>query len=168
LVQKYKNFSLIVAFIPAIRFRNFTVVSIKRCSFEKNIKVIMSFFNSIFGASDSDSQPANINWTQLTDLGQLNDISSLSFDKPVLIFKHSTRCSISRMALKQFENEFNLADQVIPYFLDLLEYRPISNEIASRFQVVHQSPQLILIKDGNAIYDVSHSDIQVDELAKQV
>jgi bacillithiol system protein YtxJ len=72
------------------------------------------------------------------------------------------------MALKQFENEFNLADQVIPYFLDLLEYRPISNEIASRFQVVHQSPQLILIKDGNAIYDVSHSDIQVDELAKQV
>ena len=128
----------------------------------------MSFFNSIFGASESNSQASPVQWIPLTDLGQLNEISEASFKQPVVIFKHSTRCSISRMALKQFENEFNLQDKVTPYFLDLLEYRPISNEIADRFQVFHQSPQLILIKEGNAIYDVSHSDIQVDDLAKKL
>jgi bacillithiol system protein YtxJ len=58
-----------------------------------------------------------------------------------------------------------LEDKVTPYYLDLLEFRPISNEIAARFGVVHQSPQLILIKDGNAIYSATHSDIQVEDLA---
>lgn len=128
----------------------------------------MGFFNSIFGSSNSESTTPNINWIPLTDLGQLNEISDLSFQKPVAIFKHSTRCSISRMALKQFENEFNLDDKVTPYYLDLLEFRPISNEIASRFQVFHQSPQLILIKDGNAIYSASHSDIEVEALASKL
>jgi bacillithiol system protein YtxJ len=125
----------------------------------------MSFLNSIFGSSNNESATPKMNWLQLTDLGQLNEISELSFQKPVIIFKHSTRCSISRMALKQFENEFNLEDKVTPYYLDLLEFRPISNEIAARFGVVHQSPQLILIKDGNAIYSATHSDIQVEDLA---
>lgn len=128
----------------------------------------MGFFNSIFGSSNSESTTPNINWIPLTDLGQLNEISDLSFQKPVAIFKHSTRCSISRMALKQFENEFNLDDKVTPYYLDLLEFRPISNEIASRFQVFHQSPQLILIKDGNAIYSASHSDIEVEALGSKL
>lgn len=125
----------------------------------------MSFLNSIFGSSDNEQSAPKINWLQLTDLGQLNEISDLSFQKPVAIFKHSTRCSISRMALKQFENEFNLEDKVTPYYLDLLEFRNISNEIAARFGVMHQSPQLILIKDGNAIYSATHSDIQVEDLA---
>jgi bacillithiol system protein YtxJ len=92
----------------------------------------------------------------------------LSNEKPVAIFKHSTRCSVSRMALKQFENEFNSSDKVTPYFLDLIEYRAISNEIASRFGVTHQSPQLILVKEGKAIYNVSHSDIDAEELSKKV
>ncbi len=125
----------------------------------------MSFLNSIFGSSDNEQSAPKMNWLQLTDLGQLNEISDLSFQKPVAIFKHSTRCSISRMALKQFENEFNLEDKVTPYYLDLLEFRSISNEIAARFGVMHQSPQLILIKDGNAIYSATHGDIQVEDLA---
>jgi bacillithiol system protein YtxJ len=128
----------------------------------------MGFFNSIFGSSNQESSIPNMNWTLLTDLGQLNEISELSFQKPVVIFKHSTRCSISRMALKQFENEFNLEDKVTPYYLDLLEFRPISNEIAGRFGVMHQSPQIILIKDGNAVYTASHSDIQVVDLAEKL
>jgi bacillithiol system protein YtxJ len=90
-----------------------------------------------------------MNWNALTDLEQLNEIISLSSEKPVVIFKHSTRCSISRMALKQFENEFDFSDKVTPYFLDLIAHREISNGIASRFSVVHQSPQLLLIKEGN-------------------
>jgi bacillithiol system protein YtxJ len=75
-----------------------------------------------------------MNWNALTDLEQLNEIISLN-EKPVVIFKHSTRCSISRMALKQFENEFDFSDKVTPYFLDLIAHREISNGIASRFGV---------------------------------
>jgi bacillithiol system protein YtxJ len=129
----------------------------------------MSFFKNMFNSSEEkDSNENKINWNELTDLGQLNDISDASNEKPVAIFKHSTRCSVSRMALKQFENEFNSSDKVTPYFLDLIAHRDISNEIANRFGVTHQSPQLILIKEGKAIYNVSHSDIDAEELGKRV
>ncbi|RTY90705.1 bacillithiol system redox-active protein YtxJ [Flavobacterium sp. RSP46] len=129
----------------------------------------MSFFKNIFSSSDDkDFKENKINWNELTDLVQLDEIIAISNEKPVAIFKHSTRCSISRMALKQFENEFNSSDKVTPYFLDLITHRDISNEIANRFGVTHQSPQLILIKDGKAIYNVSHSDIDAEELGRKV
>lgn len=129
----------------------------------------MSIFNSLFGNSEEKKEITNtIDWIPLTNLGQLNEIMMLSEVKPVLIFKHSTRCSVSRMALKQFENEFDLKDSVDAYFLDLLEYRNISNEIAQRFQVEHQSPQLILIKGGKAMYNVSHSAIDAVELKGKI
>lgn len=129
----------------------------------------MTLFNSIFGDSENKiTNNSKINWIELTDLGQLNEIMDLSHQKPVVIFKHSTRCSISRMALKQFENEFDLEGSVTPYFLDLINYRDISNEIASRFEVYHQSPQLLLIKEGKSVYDASHSDIDAVELKGRV
>ena len=125
----------------------------------------MSLFSSVFGSSENqNTSKVNVNWIPLQDLGQLNEIMNLSNGKPVVIFKHSTRCSISRMALKRFENEFDLKDQVDAYFLDLLEHRDISNEIATRFNVYHQSPQLLLIMNGKSVYDVSHSDIDAEEL----
>ena len=129
----------------------------------------MTLFKSIFGDSENNnSNTSKINWIELTDLGQLNEIMELSHQQPVAIFKHSTRCSISRMALKQFENEFDLEGTVTPYFLDLINHRDISNEIATRFDVYHQSPQLLLIKDGKSIYDASHSDIDAVELKGRV
>lgn len=129
----------------------------------------MSFLNSIFGSSENtDSQKSNINWIPLTNLAQLNDIVSISNVKPIVIFKHSTRCSISRMALKQFEREYTLDETVDAFFLDLIAYRDVSNEIANRFNVYHESPQLILIKDGKAVYDVSHSDIDAEALKNKI
>ena len=129
----------------------------------------MSLFNSIFGSSDEKKEKlSNVNWIPLQLMGQLDEIIALSNEKPVLIFKHSTRCSISRFALKQFENEFDLQNQIDAYFLDLLEFRAISNEIASRFGIMHQSPQLLLIKEGKVLYDASHSDIQANELKKYI
>lgn len=129
----------------------------------------MSFFKNMFNSSDDkDLNENKINWNELTDLGQLNEIIAISNEKPVAIFKHSTRCSVSRMALKQFENEFNSSDKVTPYFLDLIAHRDISNEIANRFGVTHKSPQLILIKEGKAVYNVSHSDIDAEELGTKV
>ena len=125
----------------------------------------MSFFKNIFSGSENQNESSNkMDWNLLTDLGQLNEIMSLSNESPVAIFKHSTRCSVSRMALKQFENEFDSSDKVTPYFLDLIAYRDVSNEIANRFGVQHQSPQLILIKEGKAIYNASHSDIDANVL----
>ena len=129
----------------------------------------MSLFNSICGSSDEKKEKlSNVNWIPLQLMGQLDEIIALSKEKPVLIFKHSTRCSISRFALKQFENEFDLQNQIDAYFLDLLEFRDISNEIASRFGIMHQSPQLLLIKEGKVLYDASHSDIQANELKKYI
>lgn len=129
----------------------------------------MSFLNSIFGSSENtDSPKSNVNWTELTDIAQLLEVTAISSEKPVVIFKHSTRCSISRMALKQFEREYDLNETVDAYFLDLIAHRDISNEIASRFNVYHESPQLILIKNGQAVYDVSHSDIDAVALKEKL
>ena len=121
----------------------------------------MSVFDKLFGSSDSKGTASkSIKWNSLTDLKQLDAIVEESAETPAIIFKHSTRCSVSRMALKAFENEYNIEEgKAEPYFLDLLEHRNISNEIASRFGVTHQSPQLILIKNGQAVYNTSHSDI---------
>ena len=129
----------------------------------------MSIFSSLFGSSENEKPTTSkMNWIPLVDLGQLNEIISLSSEKPVVIFKHSTRCSVSRMVLKQFENEFDLDDKVTPYFLDLLEHRDVSNAIAERFKVVHQSPQLLLIKDGQSVYTVSHNEIDAITLSKAI
>ena len=126
----------------------------------------MSLFKNIFGGSEEEPKVSKLNWTALTDLGQLHEIIELSNTKAVAIFKHSTRCSISRMALKQFENEFVLDDKITLYFLDLLNYRAVSNEIASRFGVEHQSPQLIVIKNGKVVHDASHSDIDATDFER--
>ncbi len=129
----------------------------------------MSIFSSLFGSSENqEEKTSKMDWTPLEDLGQLNEIISLSSEKPVVIFKHSTRCSVSRMVLKQFENEFDLEGKVTPYFLDLLEHRDVSNAIAEQFKVVHQSPQLLLIKNGMSVYDVSHSAIDATELGAKI
>jgi bacillithiol system protein YtxJ len=131
-------------------------------------QTIMSFLKNMFGSNEEKQSVSKVGWRPLTDFGQLNEIIDLSTEKPVLIFKHSTRCSISRMVLKQFENEFDLQDKVIPYFIDLLEFRNVSNEIASRFVVTHQSPQIILVKDGKAVYNASHESIDIRKLAQFV
>ncbi len=128
----------------------------------------MSIFNSIFGEPKSNSISSNINWIPLEDLGQIEEIIALSEQFPVIIFKHSTRCSISRMALKNFENEYDLGQNVSAYYLDLISFREVSNEIASRFNVVHQSPQLLLIVGGKSVYDVSHSAIDAQELKSKI
>jgi bacillithiol system protein YtxJ len=129
----------------------------------------MSLFNSLFGSSEEKKETTGkINWIPLQFVGQLDEIAAISSQKPAVIFKHSTRCSISRFALKQFEKDFTLEDSVDAYFLDLLEYRDISNEIASRFGVYHQSPQLLLIKNGQSIYDASHDAIDAGDLARRL
>ncbi len=106
-----------------------------------------------------------INWNKITDVAQLDAISERSNTVPCLIFKHSTTCSISAMAKARLDRnwDFDAAD-IEPYYLDLLSFRPISAAIAARFDVHHESPQVLLIRNGECMYDASHLDISVDEL----
>jgi bacillithiol system protein YtxJ len=125
-------------------------------------------FKNIFGSSSEGSSPSKVNWHDLTKVSDLDALVAESTEKPVLIFKHSTRCSVSRMVLKQFENGFTAEDSITPYFLDLLNHRDVSNAIADRFGVYHQSPQLLVIKEGKAIFDASHESIDASDLKQFV
>lgn len=108
-------------------------------------------------------------WHVLGKIEQLDDLVAQSKTKPVAIFKHSTRCGVSRGVLKMFEKNYSLNDdQLKLYFLDLLQNRDISNEIATRFKVNHESPQLIVIKDGVVVYHDSHNGIDAADLTKFV
>jgi bacillithiol system protein YtxJ len=109
-----------------------------------------------------------MNWNKLQSEDQLETIKQESAQQPVLIFKHSTRCSISSMALSRLERGWNEAAGIKPYYLDLISYRSISNKIADTFDVDHQSPQVLLIQNGACIYDESHMAISFDSLKEQV
>ncbi len=103
-----------------------------------------------------------MNWIQLNSTDQLNAIKNQPGYS--LIFKHSTRCSISMMAKRRFELDWDELPENMPlYFLDLIQYREISNQIAQLFQVYHESPQVLLIKDGECVLDQSHGGISVEE-----
>ena len=129
----------------------------------------MGIFKNLMGNNETKTQKtSNVSWINLEDLGQLTEIQETSFAKPVIIFKHSTTCSISRMALKNFEREYRLNEKIDAYYLDLLNFRPISNEIATRFNVTHQSPQLLLIKQGKSVYNVSHENIDAAALETEI
>ena len=108
-----------------------------------------------------------MNWIPLTTIGQLDQIVEASRIHPIAIFKHSTRCSVSSMVKRTLERDWKAPSAEIPvYFLDLIAFRSISHEIAERFDVTHESPQLILIKDGKALYHASHSEIDFDQMLK--
>jgi bacillithiol system protein YtxJ len=107
-----------------------------------------------------------MDWISLQYEDQLNDIKSFSASKPQLIFKHSTRCSISSVAKNRLEKS-KQPDYIDFYYLDLLKYRDISNKISDIFNVHHESPQVILIKNGECIYEESHSGIDMNDIEEQ-
>lgn len=104
-----------------------------------------------------------MNWKVLTEVSQLEEIDDFSNEKTQLIFKHSTRCIISKMALQNFERSFN-SDNVDCYLLDLIKFREISNHIASRYQITHESPQVLVINNAKVIYHESHEGINAQEV----
>lgn len=130
----------------------------------------MGIFNNMFGGK-SEKEPkavekSHLNWLPLTSLQQLEEIKTDSKLEAVLIFKHSTRCGISSMVIKQFEKLFTEEHKNLKvYYLDLLNYRDISDEVGYRFQVMHQSPQLIAVKNGVSVYNASHYDITQTNLS---
>ncbi len=121
----------------------------------------MSLLKKIFGTKESSLVEKKIlPWNRLTSIDQIDQLDKESYDIPIAIFKHSTRCGTSSMALRQFEKYYSPENNSVKlYFLDLLSFRDVSNEIAIRFQVFHQSPQLIVLKNGNTIHHSSHYQI---------
>lgn len=108
-----------------------------------------------------------MHWIHLTDEGQIKQIVSKSQLTPQVIFKHSTRCSISSTALSRLQRSTQPKD-VDFYFLDLLAHRDLSNKIAQLFNVHHESPQVLVIRDGECTFDESHLGISMDEIAEHV
>jgi bacillithiol system protein YtxJ len=107
-----------------------------------------------------------MHWIHLTDEEQLKQIISNSQLRPQVIFKHSTRCSISAVALQRMQKTAQPSD-IDFYFLDLLANRPLSNKIAETFHVPHESPQVLLIRDGECVYEESHLGISMHEIVDQ-
>lgn len=106
-------------------------------------------------------------WIQLKDLRQLDEIGQQN--DYALIFKHSTRCPVSSMAKRQFEMDRDVLPTSLPcYFLDLIAYRDISNAVAQKWNVQHESPQLLLIHSNQCIYNESHSNIDAQETLKHL
>lgn len=108
-------------------------------------------------------------WKHLDNIQQLDEIEQSSKTKTTVIFKHSTRCGVSHHAMDKLVSQWDLDDSQLDfYYLDLLNYRNISNEIADRFGVIHQSPQILVIRNGRSIYDISHNGISIDVIKSKL
>ncbi|WP_025739743.1 bacillithiol system redox-active protein YtxJ [Aquimarina pacifica] len=131
----------------------------------------MGIFGKLFGSEEQQPKEEEkaLPWQVLNSIDMLDKIEELSTTKTQVIFKHSTRCGISRMVLKNFEMGFDLTEsQVDLYYLDLLNHRDISSEIAAKFQVFHESPQMIVLRNRNVVHHSSHSEITAEALHRFV
>lgn len=124
----------------------------------------MGLLNKLFGGEKEKREEKVLPWIPLNDLKQLDYIKKKSGIKTQVIFKHSTRCGISSMVQRQFISEYNFSEKELDlYYLDILSYRQISDEVGYKFQLIHQSPQLLVIKNGTLVANASHGQInQVD------
>ena len=111
-----------------------------------------------------------MNWQELETQAQLEQIDRESAQRPVLLFKHSTRCGISSAALGRLERKWQAQDseKITPYFLDLIRHRDISGAIAAHYTIPHESPQVLLIKNGVCVYSATHLGIDYDEILENI
>ncbi|WP_299317521.1 bacillithiol system redox-active protein YtxJ [uncultured Maribacter sp.] len=131
----------------------------------------MGIFGGLFGGSSGgdEKKSSGIPWIPLNSVAQLSDIKEVSSSRPQLIFKHSTSCGISRMVLNMFKSSYGLEEgQMDLYFLDLLANRDVSNAVAAEFGVMHQSPQLLIVKNGVVVVHDSHNAISNIKLEQYI
>ena len=127
----------------------------------------MGLLNKIFGGTSETKENKVLPWIPLDELDQLDYIGKKSTTKTQVIFKHSTRCGISRMVMNQFVDAYNFTEKDADlYYLDILNYRDVSNEVAYKFQVIHESPQLLIIKNGIVVAHTSHGAINDIDLTR--
>lgn len=120
----------------------------------------MGLFSKLFGDSKEVIETNVLPWILLNDLHQLDNIEEKSKTKTQVIFKHSTRCGISKMVINSFTSDYKLNENELDlYYLDLLGYREVSDVIEHKFKVIHESPQLLIIKNGIVVVHASHGEI---------
>jgi len=116
------------------------------------------------GFFSSSKNKSQLIWNDLSEVSQLNELIELSHTTPVLILKHSTRCSISGMAKNRLELYWETSVGIAPYYLDILNHRNVSDELAKKFNIRHESPQILLLKNGASIFHASHNEIDFNKL----
>lgn len=127
----------------------------------------MGIFSKLFGSNSEVKEEKILPWIALNTIEQLDVIESTSKKKIQVIFKYSSRCGVSRMVLNQFVDAYELTEENLDlYFLDLISYRDVSNEVGYKFQVMHESPQLLVIKDGVVVAHSSHSGVNSIDLSR--
>ena len=120
-----------------------------------------------FGKGTS-SDSKRLSWEEITSIAELEKALSESSETPALFFKHSTRCSISSMALNRFENDWDESKKCNIYFIDLIAHRDVSNALSDQTNIQHQSPQVIVVDNGLVIYNASHSSIDANEIQSKL
>ena len=129
----------------------------------------MGIFSRLFGLNKEQEEKKILPWIPLQREEQLDAIIEQSKDKLQIIFKHSTRCGISKSVINRFIDEYDLSKKNIDlYYLDLLNFRDISNKVGDIFNVIHQSPQILVIKDGIVLHHASHHEIHFERINKYV
>lgn len=152
------NYWFLVTFSQFVSFKN-EVDLLYKLTFAIAKNEVYNMFGKLFGNNKTPKEEKVLPWQNLTSIEQLDDIELSSKGKTQLIFKHSTRCGISTMVLNQFTEAYDLDLNADLYYLDLLNYRDVSNEVGYKFQVIHQSPQLLIIKNGVVVAHASHGAI---------
>ena len=122
-----------------------------------------------FSKDKEEKKESSLPWERLTSVDQLKQAIEESAEKPALFFKHSTRCSISSMALNGFIRDWEgTEDEIEIYYLDLLNYRDVSNAMALETGIIHQSPQVIVLKNKEVVYAATHSSIDAQSALNSI
>lgn len=124
----------------------------------------MGLINKIFGKAETQKPQEPSLWKKLTSVDQINVIKDLSKDKKIVIFKHSTRCGISGMVWRQFQHKAVKSDTTLFFYVDILANRDVSDALMHEFQVIHQSPQAIILENEKVISHASHNSINALEI----
>ncbi|MBW8199401.1 bacillithiol system redox-active protein YtxJ [Flagellimonas abyssi] len=125
----------------------------------------MGIFDSVFGKKEKKEKKA-LPWITLESVAQLEEIVEKSKNKSQVIYKHSSTCGISRMVLGMFTDSFDMDTDVDLYFLTIQDHRDVSNTIADKFEVRHESPQLLVVKNGEVVFHTSHGAISEMDFMK--
>ncbi|GLU44528.1 bacillithiol system redox-active protein YtxJ [Allomuricauda sp. NBRC 101325] len=125
----------------------------------------MGIFDSVFGKKEKTVQEKNeLPWIPLESLEQLEEIKEKSNERTQVVYKHSVTCGISSMVLNMFKGSYEMDTECDLYFLRIQDHRDISSAIAVTFDVIHESPQLLIVKDGGVVFHTSHGAISSVDL----
>lgn len=129
----------------------------------------MSFFDSIMGVFGGGSESDRSQWGEISTSSELKDIDKASYEKIQFIYKHSSRCATSYFALRNLQDLSEEVRKVADlYMVDVIGQRSLSNEISSHYDVRHESPQVLLIREGQVRWNGSHGEVRSDVIKEVI